>query len=201
MSRFWNDDRDAELRRLAKQGCGDPEIAAVLGASCTKNMVIGRRHRLHIELTQCQPGKRRPLMATAGPHKAPKTPKKPKEAPNPNPATTPAPEVAPMIQPALEPVEMLFAPMPKVDAPTGAGAAVLALKHGECKWPIGEVLSESFHFCCGKTFEGRVYCDEHMARASSRPDPEMLARMARIRATRRNNSRAGTPFTSGVVTA
>lgn len=152
--RFWTEERDAKLRELAKQGCGDPEIAAVLGASCTKNMVIGRRHRLHIELTQCQPGKKRPLMATAGPHKAPKTPKKPKEAPKPKPAPIPAHEVASMPQPALAPIEHLFPAL-------GSAAAILALKPGMCKWPIGDARDDNFHFCGCKALLGLSYCSEH----------------------------------------
>jgi len=158
--RFWNDERDAELRRLAKAGCGDNEIAAILGHGCNKNKVIGRRHRIGVELTQCQPGKRRPLMASAGPEKAPKTPAKAAKPSKPSSAPIPAPGVVAMPQPALAPVEMLFAP-PKVDAPTGAGAAVLALRPSSCRWPLGNPLADDFHFCMAPHGAGVSYCREH----------------------------------------
>ena len=76
-----------------------------------------------------------------------------------------------MIQPALEPVEMLFAPMPKVDAPTGAGAAVLALKHGDCRWPFGNPAANDFHFCCGNSVLGGPYCVEHTMRSRGAGTP------------------------------
>lgn len=164
---FWTDERDAELRRLASIGCGDREIASRLGDGCTKNMVISRRHKLGVELTWLAPHTRRPLIDVALVSKiAPNPPRKPKETPKQKSAPLSAPEVVAMPQPALQPIEHLFtAPMPNVDAPTGAGAAIMALRHDSCRWPISDPLSEDFHFCCDKAIIGGSYCPEHTMRS------------------------------------
>lgn len=42
---FWTNER-IEILRQEWQGCSATEIADMLGGGCTKNMVIGKAHRL-----------------------------------------------------------------------------------------------------------------------------------------------------------
>ncbi|MBQ5474404.1 MAG: hypothetical protein IIT65_06815, partial [Lachnospiraceae bacterium] len=35
------------------------------------------------------------------------------------------------------------------------------LKPNQCRWPIGDPDSESFHFCGETVFSGKPYCYEH----------------------------------------
>jgi GcrA cell cycle regulator len=41
--------------------------------------------------------------------------------------------------------------------------AVFGLKHGDCRFPIGMVGAEDFHFCCQPQDAGSSYCAKHRA--------------------------------------
>ncbi len=143
--KFWTEERDAELRRLTAERHSARDVAEIFG--CTRNAVIGQRNRLGIETVLNATTPRRPRVAK---------PSKPKAAPQ------PIPEVVPMPQPILSPIETMFtAPIPKVDAPTGAAAAIMALRPDSCRWPISEPLRDDFHFCGCKAALGKSYCLEH----------------------------------------
>ncbi len=43
----------------------------------------------------------------------------------------------------------------------GAAGAVGAIGFGDCRWPYGDPRDDNFHFCCAKTPEGAIYCEEH----------------------------------------
>lgn len=45
----------------------------------------------------------------------------------------------------------------------GAANAVGAIGFGDCRWPFGDPRDDDFHFCCARTGEGAVYCEEHAA--------------------------------------
>ncbi len=39
------------------------------------------------------------------------------------------------------------------------------LKPDQCRWPIGDTNSDSFHFCASKVHPGKSYCFEHCLQA------------------------------------
>ena len=45
---------------------------------------------------------------------------------------------------------------------------VLGLRHGLCRWPIGDTLAPDFRFCLDATSERAVYCPDH-ARIAVQP--------------------------------
>ena len=144
--RFWTKERDAELIRLTGEGNSARDVAAIFG--CTRNAVIGRRNRLGIE-TVLNATTPRTVQGSAKERQS----RKPRH---------PTPEVVPMPQPILSPIETMFtAPIPKVDAPTGAAAAIMALRPDSCRWPISDPLRDDFHFCGCKAAIGKSYCLEH----------------------------------------
>jgi hypothetical protein len=44
----WTDHRTEKLERLWRAGVPSSTIARMIGAGCTKNMVIGKAHRLNL---------------------------------------------------------------------------------------------------------------------------------------------------------
>jgi GcrA cell cycle regulator len=47
---------------------------------------------------------------------------------------------------------------------SGAAAAVLSLRTGRCKWPIGHPTDATFRFCCERVWgQGQPYCSVHHA--------------------------------------
>jgi len=50
----------------------------------------------------------------------------------------------------------------------GVVAAINALQFDNCRWPIGEVSSDDFHFCCRPRVPGYSYCSEHLAKSAKR---------------------------------
>jgi len=48
-----------------------------------------------------------------------------------------------------------------VVVPISRRLSLLQLTENTCKWPIGDPLSDDFHFCGAKTCEGSPYCSYH----------------------------------------
>lgn len=55
------------------------------------------------------------------------------------------------------------------DQLTGCARAVRDIRIGQCRWPIGEVGADDFHFCCEAVREGSPYCGAHAATAKGQP--------------------------------
>jgi GcrA cell cycle regulator len=51
-SDFWTDDRVETLRRMWSEGASARDIGTAIHRSCTRNMVIGKAHRLGLEPRQ-----------------------------------------------------------------------------------------------------------------------------------------------------
>ncbi len=57
-------------------------------------------------------------------------------------------------------------------------AAVLDLRAGECRWPVGDPRSDDFTFCRAEALPGISYCETHSREASGgRPAIAISARM------------------------
>ena len=145
VNQVWSVPMMTRLKQLWQAGDSAKVCAETLnvefGTSISRNSVIGKINRI---------GSARDCGAKPGGFRAPRQPKRK--------------EMVPMPQPILHPVEAVFVSPPrKVDMPTGAGAAVLALRFGQCRWPIGDARHDDFHFCDDKAVVGRSYCAHHVA--------------------------------------
>ena len=49
-----------------------------------------------------------------------------------------------------------------------AALAVAGLHFGACRWPLGELTSETFRFCSAGVPRGKSYCPAHAALAGAR---------------------------------
>lgn len=151
----WTPGREAELRKLAAQGLSSSRIAVLLGLK-TRNQVIGKLHRLGIELgsttrreTIAQTAKLRQVAERAAKAKA--------EAPQ---------------KPEPEPKKVV--PLRRAESPQFAGPSKLLadLCSGECHWPLndpGPGRMDETRFCAAPGApapgEGLPFCEHHHRRA------------------------------------
>lgn len=141
----WTAATVEQAAQLWEAGMSAAEIAAVLPGSFSRNSVIGKLHRLGMmnKIADKPPPKPRPRPASARrlPTVAPLTPRPLVQAP-------PAP------------------PRPK---PSGK-LTLIGLDESTCKWPIGEVGAEGFHFCGAPKVRdvGVPYCPYHGAKSRGR---------------------------------
>lgn len=152
----WDDKVDLpEIKRMLLEGMSRSEIGRALpvrnGIQPSRNAVIGKIDRAM--------GKDVPAMARRKP-----APPRAKRVPSAKPLPT---AVASKPLPPEKPPTVLV--RPKADGteeaiPAGR-AAVLSLRHHECKWPFGEPRSEAFRFCCETRLEDRPYCPAHCVEA------------------------------------
>jgi GcrA cell cycle regulator len=141
---FWTHGKIEELRRLLADKNSAKEAAEILG--CTRNAVIGKSHRLGINSGLNSSNSNRVKNAHAE--------RKTKSA------TILAKGVVMTPQPSLEPIEALF-PLPQIETPMGAAAAIMSLTPDSCRWPLGNPLDDTFRFCGCKAAFGKPYCLEH----------------------------------------
>ena len=45
----------------------------------------------------------------------------------------------------------------------------IALREGDCRWPVGDAVGLMQRYCCEAVVEGRSYCSEHLHRAHITP--------------------------------
>jgi GcrA cell cycle regulator len=136
--RAWPPERDAALVQLWADRClSTAEIGRRLGIS--KNAVVGRSHRLHLE------GRPSPIIRRGD---SPKV-----RQPRPARSTLRLEEIAP-IREAAPPVSQPPEPIPAAER-----------LPGPCCWPIGHPGTPNFAFCGEQTRPGRPYCKEHCQRA------------------------------------
>ena len=119
------------------------------------NRNMGRPQREAAEVT---PGK---LTLRPGNPKAPRRPRQLK-SPNPRPVL------------AMEPDMIVVT----TDS-TATVAAILSIRYGECRFPLGDAGDDDFRFCCEPARAGSVYCSEHAARCyRDGPEPSTFRRPA-----------------------
>lgn len=56
-------------------------------------------------------------------------------------------------------------PLPSEDAVPNSAKALLALEHGDCRWPYGDPRDPQFGFCGAHAALGSSYCPAHLRRA------------------------------------
>lgn len=161
--RIYTDEMIAQIRDLAEQKCSALTIARKMGNGITRNAIIGKCHRLGIQLQG------RPLF---GPEvirvKREQKPPKPARVAEPLPETKRVYSTGHNTQ-GKKPhkAHVALPPMPEVQhsAPTvtGAPASIMGLGTTHCKWPIGHPDEARFYFCGNERSETRPYCPAHMA--------------------------------------
>jgi GcrA cell cycle regulator len=154
----WTDDRVQTLARLWRDGASASQIARSLGG-VTRNAVIGKIHRLGLSgrATPSAPGARRAKPKAERRARITKSP----------PIRRPAP-AAPR---ALAP--------PIIEVPTTGLATILSARRGQCRWPIGDPLSDGFCLC-GRPVGRGAYCGPHGALAYRATEPDHLLKLARL---------------------
>lgn len=171
----WTDERVELLKNLWAEGLSASQIAAQLGG-ISRNAVIGKVHRLKLS-----------SRGRAAPQSA--VPKKPaREASSAVRARSVvqtravtqivgATALQSRIETQAEAEVVVVAPPPgePVLVPISRRLALTELTERTCKWPIGDPLSEDFHFCGNDAGEASPYCSYH-ARMAFQPAAERRRR-------------------------
>ncbi|THF50665.1 GcrA family cell cycle regulator [Allorhizobium terrae] len=160
----WTDERVEKLKKLWAEGLSASQIATQLGGGVSRNAVIGKVHRL------CLPGRVKAGGTTTTPTRtAPKRPAAPApRAPN-YPArtvtrTAPRAEEAVSlkqdmdIQPIEDKVELAVI---SGTLPTSKRLTLTDLTERTCKWPVGDPMTDDFHFCGCDSMDSSPYCKYH----------------------------------------
>lgn len=166
---WWNDARTELVRRLwIEKGRSAGEIAEVLGGGATRNSVLGKLYRLGLVggknpnrpgRAGLKPGRKAGAGTAAAPRRDSTSRVKAKSAPRTRPAR---PAVRPELEADLAALKgPAWAPLPgRTPVPVEALA-----RHGQCRWPIGEVGLPGFGFCGAPTDDPHPYCRAHALRA------------------------------------
>ena len=114
------------------------KLSAEFKVELTKNSVIGRSHRLKLELRDNVPFVRR--------------------------KATPMPKRKYRVDAPIPPLEAER--LPEINVLT-----IYQLTHGDCHWPLGEMLDYPPFLYCGQVaIEGRPYCAAHCRKAYNAPN-------------------------------
>ena len=161
--KHWCPQETAELERLIGEGLSAGQIARRLGTGRSRNAIIGRISRQGLRLLSKPEDSVRALKMHRRSDPGARSPRVPVlAAPIPTPVSLPsariveqsaeARAIAPQATSRLRPLS------------GGTAAAVVALKHDDCRWPIGE-FGAKFRFCCEPRLAPHPYCEEHMRKA------------------------------------
>ena len=165
----WTDERVERLTKLWAEGLSASQIAAQLGG-VSRNAVIGKVHRLNL------PGR-----AKSGGSSTQARTKRPAPAPRPQsyqsrPAARPVPRMANAVQVKEDADSELVVQQTRqvatdVVVPISRRLELTQLTDRTCKWPIGDPLTDEFHFCGNDAGEAAPYCTYH-ARLAYQPTGE-----------------------------
>jgi GcrA cell cycle regulator len=157
----WTDERVEKLKRLWAEGLSASQIAAQLGG-VSRNAVIGKVHRLNL------PGRAK----AGGTVAASRTAKRSTSAPRaPSYAsrvaatrTVTRPVGATVMKEEIEieaSQELVYVPATNVVVPISRKLALTELTERTCKWPVGDPLTDDFHFCGCESPDNSPYCNYH----------------------------------------
>lgn len=150
----WTDDRVGQLKKLWTDGLSASQIAAQLGG-VTRNAVIGKVHRLGLS------GRGRPT-STASRSRKPKAKRRLSPAVHSSDVNAIGSRrvssggrggvsIGATALKADEKLNVNVLALPELAEelviPEGERTDILALNESTCRWPIGDPLSEDFHFC------------------------------------------------------
>lgn len=177
---FWNDERDAELRRLWDGDEGSlsfSDIAARL--DCSRNAAIGRAHRLGLKRASYAPKPPRPQRprTNGGPPRI--VEKKKRGSSNFSPLTS-FPTARAKTKPSKETLRMV------VDPGQALAESILvelwSVKDSRCRFPYGEPSDvDSFRFCGAPKANDSPYCWAHHCLGHTNPSSERPDTTYRLR--------------------
>ncbi len=163
----WTDERVEMLKNLWAEGLSASQIAAQLGG-VSRNAVIGKVHRLKLSsrgrATTSQPRQKKTSRTGTVGRSGGRGPGGSRTINTVVGATAlqqqfVADAVAnPVIRPAAD-----------VVVPISKRLSLIELNEKTCKWPIGDPLSEEFHFCGNDSGENGPYCTYHASLAFQPP--------------------------------
>ena len=173
----WTDERVELLSKLWLDGRSASQIAAELGASITRNAVIGKVHRLGLA---GRPKPAAPLAARPKPRLVSRSAdERGSGEPLYTAVVTPLPVAA---KTYVAPVQQ--SPKAEVVIPFSERVTIMDLRESSCRWPMGDPTSAEFRFCGVRTGPSSgPYCAAHSLMAFQ-PAPERrrdrVERYARI---------------------
>lgn len=168
MSTGWDNATLKKLKALTGKGLSTAEIGKRLGMS--KNAIVGKLNRLGWNTSATEgkpvaavkktpakkiPAKPAPVKPIAKKISAPKMPVK----------KIAAPKVAPAPVPKKSAIPKDARSMAMHQRIVNHSMSMASLRPDQCRWPIGDPDSESFHFCGAPVFAGKPYCYEHCKQA------------------------------------
>ncbi|MBB6260531.1 GcrA cell cycle regulator [Paenochrobactrum gallinarii] len=184
----WTDERVEVLKKLWSEGLSASQIAAQLGG-VSRNAVIGKVHRLKLsgrgKTTTAAPRSKKVAPAPSVTASAPPRPATPPVTPA---ATAAHIHVQAPVRPTVTKTvgaaalqmeyvadtaiaEPVMKPASDVVIPISRKLTLLQLTERTCKWPLGDPLSEEFHFCGHESGESSPYCAYH-AKLAYQPSSE-----------------------------
>ena len=156
----WTDERVEKLKRLWSEGLSASQIAAQLGG-VSRNAVIGKVHRLNLPGRAKSGGSIATNRAAKRPTAAPRTPTYPTRVAT---RTVTRPVGATVVQEEVETEarqELVYRPASNVVLPISRKLALTELTERTCKWPVGDPLTDDFHFCGCESPDNSPYCTYH----------------------------------------
>jgi GcrA cell cycle regulator len=143
----WTPERVEKLISLVKHGCSGGFIAAQLGL--TRNSVIGKVHRLGMQLGNSRNSMRQQLAAQLR-LKANYRRKK-----------------SDRLRPPPPKVVFAVEPLPAPDVADVPRKTLAQLEINDCRFPVGDPKDAGFGFCALECVPGSSYCATHKARTSA----------------------------------
>lgn len=159
----WDDARVEQLREMWSGALSAAEIATIFtlsGFPLTRNAVLGKVHRLRLglrDMSKAEGSDRKPD-DTWRTRKRVSKKTKPK---NPTFGTR-----GKFQSPKAIPATPIKEPLPP---PVARMVSLLDLKHGDCKFPLGDPGNPDFGFCGARRQEGLPYCEYHVGLAYRTP--------------------------------
>jgi GcrA cell cycle regulator len=165
----WSEDRIEQLKKLWQAGLSASQIAAELGNDISRNAVIGKVHRLGLSGRRTEPTgskKLRKVRRNSSPQPSRRVQSLRQaiaEASNDEHAANL--EAAADFDPSVISVSDAEIPVDR------RITSIVDLEETHCRWPIGEVGTESFYFCGadGRKLDGLPYCARHARIAYTSP--------------------------------
>ena len=142
---FWDDDARVErLKALWGEGLSAARVAVALGTETgtfvTRNMVLSKVHRLGLPLRgSYKDGHTKTRTASTSP---------------------PPRRVAPKFRTTDVPLDE-----PEALTIEGQRVTILNARFDHCRWPHGDPVDRSFHFCGHQKEVGSAYCPYHRRRS------------------------------------
>ncbi len=161
----WTDERVEMLKNLWAEGLSASQIAAQLGG-VSRNAVIGKVHRLKLS------SRGRASSPQTRQKKATRSAPAGRRGSGPSGRTVTTVVGANALQQqfvADAVADPVLKPAADVVVPISKKLSLIELSENTCKWPIGDPLSEEFHFCGNESGESGPYCTYHASLAFQPP--------------------------------